>query len=196
MFTSRAEYRLSLRADNADQRLTRRGMELGLVGNARARHFEGRMTALETGRKLAARLNLTPSEAARHGIRLNQDGVRRNVFDLLAHPGMDFRRLAGIWPELGRFDRFVAEQIETEARYAVYLQRQAEDAERFRRDDAMPLPALDYAAIPGLSNELREKLARARPATVGQASRIDGMTPAAIMLLLTEAKRRRDRPAA
>jgi tRNA uridine 5-carboxymethylaminomethyl modification enzyme len=154
------------------------------------------MAALEAGRKLAARLSLTPSEAARHGIRLNQDGVRRNLFDLLAHPGMDFRRLAGIWPELGRFDRFVAEQIETEARYAVYLQRQAEDAERFRRDDAMPLPALDYAAIPGLSNELREKLARARPATVGQASRIDGMTPAAIMLLLTEAKRRRDRPAA
>jgi tRNA uridine 5-carboxymethylaminomethyl modification enzyme len=196
MFTSRAEYRLSLRADNADQRLTRRGMELSLVGGARARHFEGRMATLGAARSLAASLSLTPTEAAKHGIRLNRDGIRRNVFDLLAHPGIDVRRLAGIWPELGGFDRFVAEQIETEARYAVYLERQAEDAERFRRDDAVPLPALDYAAVPGLSNELREKLARARPATVGQASRIDGMTPAAIMLLLTEAKRRRDRSAA
>jgi tRNA uridine 5-carboxymethylaminomethyl modification enzyme len=196
MFTSRAEYRLSLRADNADQRLTRRGMELGLVGSVRAGRFEARMAALESARALARSLTLTPSEAARHGLRLNQDGIRRNVFDLLAHPGIDLARLAALWPQLGTLDRFVAEQIETEARYAVYLERQAEDAERFRRDDALPLPALDYAIIPGLSTELREKLARTRPATLGQASRIDGMTPAALMLLLTEAKRRENRSAA
>jgi tRNA uridine 5-carboxymethylaminomethyl modification enzyme len=196
MFTSRAEYRLSLRADNADQRLTRRGVELGLVGAERAGHFETRMAALDAARVLAGGLSLTPSEAAKRGLKLNQDGVRRNVFDLLAHPEISLSRLSTIWPALARWDRFVAEQIETEAHYAVYLERQADDAERFRRDDAMPLPVLDYAAIAGLSNELREKLARARPSTVGQAARIDGMTPAAIMLLLTEAKRAGNRSAA
>jgi tRNA uridine 5-carboxymethylaminomethyl modification enzyme len=196
MFTSRAEYRLSLRADNADQRLTRRGVELGLVGTERARHFQARMTALSAARSLATELNLTPNEAAKHGIQLNQDGVRRNVFDLLTRPEISLSRLSTIWPELSQWDRFVSEQIETEARYAVYLERQAEGAERFRRDDAMPLPALDYATIAGLSNELREKLARARPSSVGQAARIDGMTPAAIMLLLTEAKRIGNRSAA
>jgi tRNA uridine 5-carboxymethylaminomethyl modification enzyme len=154
------------------------------------------MAALDAARSLAAGLSLTPNEAAKHGIKLNQDGVRRNVFDLLAYPDMSLARLSALWPELGRFDRFVAEQIETEAHYAVYLERQAEDAERFRRDDAMPLPVLDYAAIAGLSNELREKLARARPSTIGQAARIDGMTPAAIMLLLTEVRRTGKRPAA
>ncbi|MBN8993839.1 MAG: tRNA uridine-5-carboxymethylaminomethyl(34) synthesis enzyme MnmG [Rhizobiales bacterium] len=189
MFTSRAEYRLSLRADNADQRLTRRGMELGLVGPERARHFEGRMTGLEAGRALARSLSLTPTEAARHGIRLNQDGIRRSAFDLLALPDMSVARLAEVWPALKNLDRFVSEQIETDARYAVYLERQAEDAERFRRDDATPLPALDYGAVPGLSNELREKLGRVQPRTMGQASRIDGMTPAALLLLLREAKR-------
>jgi tRNA uridine 5-carboxymethylaminomethyl modification enzyme len=171
-------------------------MELGLVGSARARHFHARMNALSAARALATELSLTPNEAAKHGIRLNQDGARRNVFDLLAHPDMSLGRLSAIWPALGRFDRFVAEQIETEARYAVYLERQAEDAEHFRRDDAMPLPALDYSAIAGLSNELREKLERARPSTVGQAARIDGMTPAAVMLLLTAAKRTGNRSAA
>jgi tRNA uridine 5-carboxymethylaminomethyl modification enzyme len=141
-------------------------------------------------------LSLTPNEAAKHGLRLNRDGVRRNVFDLLAHPEIGLSHLSTIWPELARWDRFVAEQIETEARYAVYLERQADDAERFRRDDALPLPVLDYAAIAGLSNELREKLERARPSTVGQAARIDGMTPAAVMLLLTAAKRGGNRSAA
>jgi tRNA uridine 5-carboxymethylaminomethyl modification enzyme len=196
MFTSRAEYRLSLRADNAAQRLTQRGVELGLIGAERARHFGTRMAALEAARSLAAGLSVTPNEAAKHGIKLNQDGVRRNVFDLLAHPEISLSRLSVIWPELAQWDRFVAEQIETEARYAVYLERQAEDAERFRRDDAVPLPVLDYVAIAGLSNELREKLERARPSTVGQAARIDGMTPAAIMLLLTEARRAGNRSAA
>jgi len=196
MFTSRAEYRLSLRADNADQRLTQRGIELGLVGEARARHFTARMEALDSARALARSLTLTPSEAARHGLRLNQDGIRRSAFELLAYPDVDVKRLAAIWPDLRKLDRFVAEQIETDARYAVYLERQAEDAARFRQDDATPLPLLDYTEIPGLSNEMREKLLRARPATVGQASRIDGITPAAIMLLLTEAKRLKSRSVA
>ena len=196
MFTSRAEYRLSLRADNADQRLTQRGIELGLVGEARSRHFTARMEALDSARALARSLTLTPSEAARLGLRLNQDGIRRSAFELLAYPDVGVQGLAPIWPALRKLDRFVAEQIETDARYAVYLERQAEDAARFRQDDATPLPLLDYTEIPGLSNEMREKLLRARPATVGQASRIDGITPAAIMLLLTEAKRLKSRSVA
>ena len=190
MFTSRAEYRLSLRADNADQRLTPLGLSLGLVGGRRAAAFAEKSGKLRQARALAESLTLTPNEAARHGLHLNRDGVRRSAFELLAYPDMDMDRLGTIWPELTRIDRFVAEQIEVDARYSVYLERQDADIAAFRRDEAVGLPdELDYGGLAGLSNELREKLHTVRPATLGQAARIEGMTPAALTLVLAEAKR-------
>jgi tRNA uridine 5-carboxymethylaminomethyl modification enzyme len=191
MFTSRAEYRLSLRADNADQRLTELGMSLGLVGGERAAAFRDKAERLRQARFMLDGLTLTPGAADEHGIALNRDGVRRTAFDLLARADIDFSRLVRIWPELDRVDRGVAEQIEVDALYAVYLDRQEADIAAFRRDEQIRLPArLDYAAISGLSNELKEKLAAARPATLAQAARVDGMTPAALTLILAETKRR------
>ncbi|MEX2319600.1 MAG: tRNA uridine-5-carboxymethylaminomethyl(34) synthesis enzyme MnmG, partial [Bauldia sp.] len=196
MFTSRAEYRLSIRADNADQRLTPRGIELGLVKEARARVFRRRMESLEWARALCRDLNLTPDQAGRHDIHLNRDGARRTAFELLAFPEIDMGRLVAVWPELAGLDRFASEQIEIEAKYAVYLDRQSADIAGLRRDDALALPdEIDFGEISGLSNELREKLAAVRPATLGQAGRIDGMTPAALVLVLAAAKRHRRRAA-
>ena len=122
-----------------------------------------------------------------------QDGIRRTAFDLLAHPGVDVARLSRVWPELRRLDRFAAEQIEIDAKYAVYLDRQRTDIESFRRDEGISLDAIEFAGLAGLSNEVREKLTATRPATLGQAARIDGMTPAALALLLAEVKRGRAR---
>ena len=196
MFTSRAEYRLSIRADNADQRLTPRGIELSLVKETRAKVFAGRLESLERARALTRDLSLTPDQAKRHGIHVNRDGARRTAFELLAHPEIDMRRLAAVWPELASLDRFASEQIEIEAKYAVYLDRQTADIASLRRDDALAMPDdIDFGAISGLSNELREKLAAVRPATLGQAGRIDGMTPAALALILAAAKRHRRRAA-
>jgi tRNA uridine 5-carboxymethylaminomethyl modification enzyme len=190
MFTSRAEYRLSLRADNADQRLTPLGLSLRVVGARRAAAFAEKSRKLGEARRLAERLMLTPNEAARHGLHLNRDGARRSAFELLAYPDVDMARLGAIWPELAAIDRFVAEQIEVDARYSVYLERQDADIAAFRRDEAIVLPdELDYGRLAGLSNELREKLDAVRPATLGQAARIEGMTPAALTLVLAEAKR-------
>jgi tRNA uridine 5-carboxymethylaminomethyl modification enzyme len=189
MFTSRAEYRLSLRADNADRRLTDRGIDLGLVGAERATAFRTKEAGIAQARKLCERLAVSPNEARKAGLHLNQDGVRRSAFELLSYPDIDLNRLARIWPELGSIDRFVSEQIEIDARYAVYLARQDDDIAAVQRDEAVELRAdLDYAMMAGLSNELREKLQRVRPATLGQASRIEGMTPAALTLVLAEAK--------
>jgi len=193
MFTSRAEYRLSLRADNADQRLTPLGVSIGLVGRQRREAFAGKAAALDGARALAKRLQITPAEAVRRGLHLNQDGIRRSAFDLLAHPGIDVARLSTVWPELRHLDRFAAEQIEIDAKYAVYLDRQRTDIESFRRDEAISLDAIEFDGLAGLSNELREKLAATQPATLGQAARIDGMTPAALALLLAEVKRGRAR---
>ena len=190
MFTSRAEYRLTLRADNAAERLTARGLELGLVGAERAAHFAERTAALEAARDLTRRLALTPNEGARHGLSLNQDGQRRSAFDLLAYPDIDMARLAAIWPELQALPADVAEQVEIDAKYAVYLERQSADITLLRRDEALALPDdLAYGDLPGLSNELKQKLARVRPRTVGQAGRMEGMTPAALALLATHARR-------
>jgi tRNA uridine 5-carboxymethylaminomethyl modification enzyme len=190
MFTSRAEYRLTLRADNADQRLTPVGVDLGLVKRKRAEDFRLRMASLEKGRTRCKALSITPNEAERHGLRLNRDGVRRTAYDLLAYAEIDMSVLSRVWPELGDVDRFAAEQVEIEAKYAVYLDRQNDDIGSLRRDDAITLPAeMDYGAMAGLSNELREKLCLVRPATLGQAGRIEGMTPAALTLVLVEAKR-------
>jgi len=190
MFTSRAEYRLTLRTDNADQRLTGLGERLGLVGSERSRAFAARNALLAEARALTQSLGLTPTMAARHGLNLNKDGLRRSAFDLLAYPEVDMGRLARIWPELGGLDPKVAEQIEVDAKYAVYLERQAADIAILRRDEGLRLPdTLAYDTLPGLSNELKQKLARIRPQTVGQAGRIEGMTPAALALLATHARR-------
>ena len=190
MFTSRAEYRLTLRSDNADQRLTRRGMDIGCVGAERGKFFLNRMSALESARSWAQSVSITPNEADRFGLVLNRDGQRRTAYQLLSYPSVDFATIGRIWPEANAIDRRIAEQIETDAKYAVYLARQAEDVERFRRDEALPLPdGMDYTAIAGLSMELRQKLAAVRPRTVGQADRIDGMTPAALALVALHARR-------
>jgi len=194
MFTSRAEYRLRLRADNADQRLTPRGIEIGCVGRARRERWAAKDRALDEGRALARRLALTPPEAARHGLRVNQDGVRRSAIELLAYPDIDWAALGAIWPELRGLRPDVVEQIEIDAAYAGYLQRQEADILAFRRDEALTLPAeLDYGAIPSLSAEIREKLTRTRPATLGQAARISGVTPAALTALLGHVRRQAGR---
>ncbi|MEP9367786.1 tRNA uridine-5-carboxymethylaminomethyl(34) synthesis enzyme MnmG [Xanthobacter sp. VNH20] len=190
MFTSRAEYRLTLRADNADQRLTARGMALGLVGAERAAHFSAKMAALGGARDRARSLNVTPNEAAAFGLNVNKDGQRRSAFDLLAYPDIGLEQVARIWPEFSDLSPAIAEQLEIDAKYAVYLDRQAADIATLRRDEDLLLPeGMDYAPLPGLSNELKQKLARVRPRTIGQAGRMEGMTPAALALLVTYARR-------
>jgi len=191
MFTSRAEYRLTLRADNADQRLTPIGLAYGAVGGERTRRFAAKMMALDEARRLSAELRLSPTALRRHGLTVNADGVARSAAELLAHPGIDVARLAAIWPELGAMSAEIAEQLEIDARYAGYLDRQARDIAAFRRDEALLLPdGLDYAAVGGLSAEIRGKLHAARPATLGAAARISGVTPAALVALLQYVKRR------
>jgi tRNA uridine 5-carboxymethylaminomethyl modification enzyme len=190
MFTSRAEYRLSLRADNADQRLTPKGVELGCVGAERARKFADKMREIEAARALARALSLTPAQAEARGLKVNQDGQRRDALQLLAYPSISFDQLAAIWPELGALSRPPREQLEVDAMYAGYLERQALDVEAFRRDEDLRLaPDLDYASVGGLSSEVREKLSAARPVTLGQASRIEGVTPGALTALLAHVKR-------
>ena len=190
MFTSRAEYRLRLRADNADQRLTPRGLALGCVGARRRRAFEAKMTRLEQGRALAESLAAPPDALRRHGLQVNRDGVRRSALDLLGYPDVTLGRLTAIWPELSGLAADVAAQLETEGRYRGYLERQEADIRAYRRDEALSLPMdLDYSTIPGLSNEARERLAAARPATLGAAERIPGMTPAALVVLLRYVRR-------
>ncbi len=190
MFTSRAEYRLSLRADNADQRLTPIGLAAGCVGEARARAFAAKMERLEAARAAASAARLTPPEAARAGLSINQDGVRRTALDLLALPEVTPERLREIFPDLAAIASAEMAQLAREAQYAGYIERQAADVAEMRREEGRPLPAdLDLGALPGLSAELRAKLAARRPRTLGEARRIEGMTPAALSLLLLAAKR-------
>ncbi|MEW5963159.1 MAG: tRNA uridine-5-carboxymethylaminomethyl(34) synthesis enzyme MnmG [Pseudomonadota bacterium] len=190
MFTSRAEFRLRLRADNADQRLTPLGLQLGCVGGDRMRAFVAKSATLAEGRALLESLSLTPNEAARHGIAINRDGRRRTAFELLAFPGIDLARLQSVWPEIGRLPTTIAGQLETDGRYAAYLRRQDEDVAALRRDEDVRIPSdFEFTRLPGLSAELGQKLSRHRPGTLAQAARIDGMTPAALLLVLAHVKR-------
>jgi tRNA uridine 5-carboxymethylaminomethyl modification enzyme len=192
MFTSRAEFRLTLRADNADQRLTSRGIELGVVGPERAAAFRTKEAALAEARGFAASSNLTPAEAVKAGFKVNADGQRRNLIQMLAYPTVTLDGLTAVWPRIGEWAPQVREQIEIDAAYHGYLDRQAADVEAFRRDENLTLPAaLDYDAVGGLSNEVREKLKAVRPLTLGQAARIEGVTPGALTALLAHARRAR-----
>jgi tRNA uridine 5-carboxymethylaminomethyl modification enzyme len=189
MFTSRAEYRLTLRADNADQRLTDKGIALGCVGEPRRQRHAAKMAALESAKRLSKSLTITPNEAARHGLALNKDGQRRSAFELLAYPEVGWTEVRTIWPELSTIDPGIAVHLEIDAKYDVYLKRQTADVDAFRRDEGLVLGDIDYALVPGLSNEVRAKLAAKRPWTVGQAGRIDGMTPAALGILAAYLRR-------
>jgi tRNA uridine 5-carboxymethylaminomethyl modification enzyme len=192
MFTSRAEYRLTLRADNADQRLTDKGIALGCVGATRRRRHGEKMAALASAREFAQSVSLTPNEGGRHGLALNKDGQRRSAFELLSHPHIGVVELSRIWPRFGELAPKIAEQLEIDAKYDVYLSRQAADIASYRRDESLELPdGLDYAQLRGLSNEARQKLQASRPRSIGQAARLDGITPAALTLLVAHLKRRR-----
>jgi tRNA uridine 5-carboxymethylaminomethyl modification enzyme len=190
MFTSRAEYRLWLRADNADQRLTPRGLEIDCVGAERAEMFHVKQQALTEAREAAARLKLSPSALAKLGVAINQDGVPRSALELLAYPEIGWDRLVSLWPELGPVRSDIAEQLTIDGRYNGYLARQRQDIAAYRSDEALLLPPdLDYDAVGSLSNEVRQKLQAHKPATLGQAARISGVTPAALIALLKYVRR-------
>ena len=191
MFTSRAEYRLWLRADNADQRLTPRGLEIGCVGSERAEMFHVKQQALQAARTKASSLHLSPSALAKRGVAINQDGVPRSALDLLAYADIGWSRITELWPELAGVPAAVSDQLTIDARYEGYLTRQRQDIAAYRKDEALELPAdLDYGAIGSLSNEVRQKLESHKPATLGQAARISGVTPAALVALLKYVRRR------
>lgn len=191
MFTSRAEYRLLLRADNADQRLTPLGLSIGCVGHDRAAAFTEKQQKLEAARALVHSLQALPIELERRGFKVNQDGIKRSAHDLMRYPDISFDNLAGIWPELADIERDIAEQVEIDARYAGYIQRQEADIQAFRRDENLKLPKdLDYSRVGSLSNEMQLKLRQHAPDTLGAASRIPGVTPAALVALLRHVKRR------
>lgn len=190
IFTSRAEYRLHIRADNADQRLTPRGIAAGCVSEGRRAAFDAKLVRLARARTEAAELLVTPQEAELRGLKVNRDGVRRSAYELMSHAGVDHLAIRRAFPELGPFDDATLEQLVREATYAPYLARQAEEIARVRRDEAVELPAdLVYEGLPGLSGELQAKLGRIRPATLAQASRIEGMTPAALSVILIALRR-------
>ena len=186
MFTSRAEFRLSLRADNADQRLTPLAIKLGVVSPERARRFDDLTNRLDAARALAQQSTITPNEATKQGLTLNQDGVRRSAYDILATKDVTVERLARVWPELASIDPATAERLETEARYAVYLERQNADVVQLQREEQRLIPTgLDFADVPGLSNEIKQKLLARRPRSLADAQRIDGMTPAALAIIVS-----------
>jgi tRNA uridine 5-carboxymethylaminomethyl modification enzyme len=192
MFTSRAEYRLTLRADNADMRLTPLAMQLGCVSSDRERRFTRYQAEIEAGRMLLQSLTVTPTEARRVGLNINLDGQRRTAYDLLSYPNYDFDALRTVWlEELGAVRGKVAEALEIEAGYSVYLDRQTAAIADQQRDEERHIPAdFDYAALSGLSNELKAKLGAARPFNIAQAAIVEGMTPAAVALLLVHLRRR------
>ncbi|MCG8490513.1 MAG: tRNA uridine-5-carboxymethylaminomethyl(34) synthesis enzyme MnmG [Sneathiellales bacterium] len=190
MFTSRAEYRLILRADNADSRLTELGLEIGCISTEREKAFREKMKAISNASELFSSLSMTPNEARKEGLNVNQDGVRRTATDLLAYPDISLDEIHRIWPETRSFDANILEQIAINAQYAGYLDRQKADIAEFRKDESLLLPEnLDYSQIGGMSAEVQQKLSEVRPATLGQAARISGVTPAALTALLSYVKR-------
>lgn len=190
MFTSRAEYRLSLRADNADQRLTPIGISLGCVSERRKENFDARMESLSQAKHVCENRSVSPKEAEKYDIKVNQDGKRRTALDLLSYPDVTIAKLSEIWQELADIPAEIARQVENDERYAHYIQRQKNDVNAMRRDEALQIPAdINYANIVGLSNELRGKLTHIQPATLGQAGRIDGMTPAGLTLILANIRK-------
>lgn len=190
MFTSRAEFRLSLRADNADERLTPMAGRLGLLGTERHSRFRERTENLDAARHLTKSLNITPSAAAAAGLRINQDGARRSAYELMAFPDIDFTRVKQVWPELAAVNPRIADALEIEAQYAVYLERQKSDVAAMERDEQLLIPAtIDFTATAGLSNELKQKLQTRKPRSIAEAQRIDGMTPAALALIITQIRR-------
>ena len=190
MFTSRAEYRLALRADNADQRLTPRGIELGCVGYERATEYSKKASTLEAATLLAKNSSFSPSEAAGVGIQVNRDGIRRTAFELLSYPDVTLDQILRACPLLADVSPRILRQLEVDAKYHVYLDRQRTEIESLRREEARALPTdLDYASVVGLSNEVRAKLDQVKPATLAQAGRLEGMTPAALSLLLAHLKK-------
>jgi tRNA uridine 5-carboxymethylaminomethyl modification enzyme len=190
MFTSRAEYRLKLRADNADQRLTAAGLALGCISPARARAFTAKTQSLQEATKLLKSLELTPTEAAKCGMQINRDGRRRSAFELLGFPAVDLAKLTAVWPGIGALPPQIAAQVEVDARYASYILRQDEDVASLRRDEAVRIPAgFPYATLVSLSNEARAKLESQRPSTLAEAARIDGVTPAVLLLLRAAVKK-------
>jgi len=191
MFTSRAEYRLSLRADNADQRLTATGIDLGVVGSIRAQAYTEKMSALAAARETLESLRISPTEASRKGLKINQDGVLRSALDLLSYPEISFAQLRDLWPDvLTSLAPEIVEQVEIDALYRGYLTRQEADIIAFRKDESLRLPPdLDYDAVGGLSTEMRERLKKAQPTTLGQAGRVAGVTPAALTALLIHVRR-------
>ncbi len=192
MFTSRAEYRLTLRADNADRRLTPKGIDLGLVGVARKKAFDERNSEIESARHLLENLSLTPSEGVKMGLKINQDGQRRTAMDLIAIPDIGFEGAARVWPQLAELPAVIREALHADALYAGYATRQKDDIEALRKEDSVSLDStLDYDAMPSLSAEIRQRLTRVQPRTLGQAARMEGMTPAALTALLGHVKRHR-----
>jgi tRNA uridine 5-carboxymethylaminomethyl modification enzyme len=185
MFTSRAEFRLSLRSDNADVRLTPLALKLGAASGGRVEAFMKMSGELAAAVELAKSLSLTPSEAQRRGLNVNMDGRRRTAYELLSYPGNELAVLVNIWPNLGRLSERAAEKLEIEANYSVYLDRQASDIQQMKREEHRSLPVdLDYSSLPGLSNELRQKMTRHRPTSVAAAERMEGMTPAAMAIIV------------
>jgi tRNA uridine 5-carboxymethylaminomethyl modification enzyme len=197
MFTSRAEYRLELRADNADQRLTPRGLEDGCVGETRKLAIDRKRAALAAARTRAEELTLSPAEAALRGLPVNQDGVRRSAFELMGYPDVGLDCVVAAFPPLAEIGGEILAQLGRDATYAPYLARQRQDIARLRRDEGVGLPGgLDYRSVTGLSAELREKLERVRPESLAQAARIEGMTPAALTQILMRVRQQEARRAA
>ncbi|MGX9117752.1 tRNA uridine-5-carboxymethylaminomethyl(34) synthesis enzyme MnmG [Mesorhizobium sp. BHbsci] len=189
MFTSRAEFRLSLRADNADVRLTPLATELGITSRERMQRFSDAVQDLEKARKVALGTTMTPNEAARHGLEINRDGVRRSAYELLAYPGVDVAWLARIAPEFAEINAKTAERLETEAKYSVYLDRQQADVTQIRHEESRLIPAsLDFASVPGLSNELKQKMLARQPRSIADAQRMEGMTPAALAIIVAHVR--------
>jgi tRNA uridine 5-carboxymethylaminomethyl modification enzyme len=190
MFTSRAEFRLSLRADNADERLTAKGIALGCVGPERARVYAHIREQLEQARAMLKATTATPRELEADGLTVNRDGARRSAFELAAQTQFSLAVLARVWPQLGRIPPHLVRRLEADAKYSVYLNRQAEDVARYRRDDSAALPPdLDYGRLSGLSNEIKQKFIAVRPVSLGQARRIEGVTPAALALIAAHARK-------